>query len=325
MGMMNRTTRLAPSPTGALHLGNARTFLINWLIARRRGWRIVFRMEDLDTPRTQPMANHQAIDDLHWLGVDWDSRQEDQSARTEIYAAALQQLIDDGWAYPCVCTRKEIERAASAPAAEDPSSGAYPGTCRGRFTGAEQAEDLTERQVAWRMRVEGPAVCFDDAVAGNQCWALDETCGDVVVARRSGLAAYQLAVTVDDDAAGVTDIVRGDDLLESAAIQLRVRERLGLPTDVTHWHLPLMIGPDGRKLAKRHGDTRLRHYIDSGVRCERLLGFLAHSAGVLDRLCEISLTELLDEFDIGHLSRDPFTFTAAHDDYLLTGDFPRTT
>ena len=308
-------TRLAPSPTGALHLGNARTFVVNWLLARQRGWRVLMRVEDLDGPRTKKGAAEQALDELRWLALDWAEPPVYQSARHDAYAAALRQLIDAGWAYPCTCSRKDVQLAAGAPHAED-ATGAYPGTCRGRYESAEAATTATGRPVAWRLRVPDEPVAFTDEFAGPQTHDLRASCGDFVIHRNEGLAGYQLAVVVDDADAGVDAIVRGDDLLESAARQIHLRRLLGLAGEVGYWHLPLVVGEDGRRLAKRHGDTRLSHYRAAGCPPQRILGLLGYWSGLLDRRREADLPELLARFDIGRLSAAPIVFTRDDSDFL---------
>jgi len=309
-------TRLAPSPTGALHLGNARTFLLNALLARRQGWRVLMRVEDLDGPRVKAGAARQALDDLAWLGLAWEQPVLYQSTRADAYRAAVRQLIDAGRAYPCVCSRSDIERAASAPHAED-GAAAYPGTCRGRFASAEQARQRTGREPAWRFRVGDEPVTVFDACCETHTFDLRRVGGDFVIQKRDGVAAYQLAVVVDDAAAGVDAIVRGDDLLDSAARQIVLRRALGLRPEPTYWHLPLVIGPDGRRLAKRHGDTRLAFYRRRGVPAERVLGLLGTWSGLLPARRPATLDELQERFDLARLPREPVTFTRDDDAFLL--------
>ncbi|MHC4821551.1 MAG: tRNA glutamyl-Q(34) synthetase GluQRS, partial [Planctomycetota bacterium] len=271
-------TRLAPSPTGALHLGNARTFLLNWRWARARGAGLVMRMEDLDGPRVKPGAAERGLEDLAWLGIDWDGEVLMQSTRSGAHAEALDRLRDRGLVYPCTCTRREIDEARSAPHGEE-SVPAYPGTCRDRFADETEAREESGRDPAWRFRVpEERIVNFEDVVRGPVSLrpALDS--GDFVVARRSGEAAYQLAVVVDDAFQGVTDVVRGDDLVPSTALQILIGEALDLPVPRYH-HLPLVAGEDGRRLAKRHGDTRIAHYREEGVPARRVIGLLADWSG----------------------------------------------
>lgn len=297
-------TRLAPSPTGALHLGNARTFLINWLLARQNGWKILLRIEDLDGPRIKPDAAQQAIDDLNWLGIDWDQGPVYQSTRTDDYTAAVQKLLATGHAYPCICSRKEVETAASAPHAED-GSARYPGTCRGRFATVEAARKFTGKAPAIRFQVPDEKMEWTDQFAGPQSHDL-AALGDFVIAKADGTPAYQLATTVDDAAAGVTHIVRGDDLLDSTPRQILLHRALQLPTPLPHYfHLPLVVGPDGRRLAKRHGDTRLATYRNAGLPVQRILSMLAGWCGVATTEPIANLNQLIDRFELKGISHQP--------------------
>lgn len=309
-----RTTRLAPSPTGALHLGNARTFLINWLLAKQKGWRIVLRIEDLDGPRIKGGADRGLIDDLQWLGLDWDKGPIYQSARMEHYADAIDSLAKSGNVYPCVCTRKEIEASASAPHPED-GSAVYPGTCRDRFASVEAARAATGRAPALRFRVPLARIGFEDAIRGRVEYDM-AALGDFVIAKGDGTPAYQLAVVVDDAAMGITDIVRGDDLLDSTPRQVLIYNALGWAARIpSYWHLPLVIGLDGRRLAKRHGDTRLAYYREQGVSADRLLALLARWCGI-ESAGAITARELIDRFDLRDLPRSPITFTDDDDRWL---------
>ncbi|MDP6633640.1 MAG: glutamate--tRNA ligase family protein [Phycisphaerae bacterium] len=294
--LSTRTTRLAPSPTGALHLGNARTFLVNYLLARRRNWRILMRMEDLDSPRVKPWAAQQAIDDLQWLGITWDTTVARQSDRGAAYRDALDELVRSGDAYPCVCSRKDIQQASAAPHRDDHIT-AYPGLCRGKYESASQAEELTGRPAAWRVRVDTKPVVF----------------------RNEGMAGYQLAVVVDDAQQGVDVIVRGDDLLDSAARQIHLRRLLKLGPEPEYWHVPLVTGPDGRRLAKRHGDTRLSHYRQMGVSPRRILGLLAFMCGLSDQFGEMDMPELMEIFDLSKLPANPVIFDDACESFLTDG------
>ena len=309
-------TRLAPSPTGVLHLGNARTFLANYLLARQRGWRVLMRIEDLDGPRVKAGAAEQALDELAWLGLTWDEPVVYQSARALIYESALAQLMDIGAAYPCICSRKDVELAGGAPH-DDDHVRVYPNTCRGRFDSPDEAAGESGRPVAWRVHVPAEPVTVADEFAGEQSFDLAHTCGDFVVFRNEGLASYQLAVVVDDADAGVDAIVRGDDLLESAARQIHLRRLLGLGNEVAYWHLPLVVGADGRRLAKRHGDTRMAHYRQAGVTTERVLGLLGYYCGALDKPRETDIEELIERFDLARLPRRPVVFTADDDKFLM--------
>lgn len=308
-------TRLAPSPTGALHLGNARTFLVNWAIARRRGWRIVLRIEDLDTPRVKPGVIELTIDLLRWLGIDWDEGPHVQSADLSPYRGAMEALARQQLTYACDLTRTQIEAAASAPQ-EGSHELVFPATLRP----AIMPPAFQDNASSWRFATPDTEVSFTDAFAGEQCWRPAQTIGDFVVwtrrdADKPGQPSYQLAVVVDDARQGVTQVVRGDDLLESAARQLLLYQALGLSPKPTYTHLPLIKGPDGRRLAKRHGDTRLDIYRARAVTPERVVGLIAHWCGL--PLREMSATEFRDALDLRTMSREPTTFLPEHDAWLL--------
>jgi glutamyl-tRNA synthetase len=303
-GLVAPTGRLAPSPTGALHLGNARTFLLAWLSARSRGGRVLLRIEDIDGPRVKPEATAAAIEDLRWLGLDWDGEVVVQSQRLPLYAAAAERLVELGLAYPCVCTRKEVEDAASAPHEGPGGDGPiYPGTCRGKWRTREEATAATGRDAALRFRVDVAAVPFTDRFAGVQRGAI---AGDFVVQKRDGGPAYQLAVVVDDAAQAVTEVVRADDLLPSTPRQLLLYAALALRAP--EWvHVPLVVGRDGLRLAKRHGDTSLRHLRERGVSAGALVGHLAFLCGLRPRGTRCAARELLAGFDLNKLPARPVT------------------
>ena len=293
--------RLAPSPTGALHLGNARTFLLAWLSARSRGGSVLLRIEDIDGPRVKPEATAQTIEDLRWLGLDWDGEAVVQSARLDRYRAAADRLLARGVAYPCVCTRSEIEEAASAPHEAGDDGPVYPGTCRGRFADLVAARAATGREPALRFRVDVDAVPFDDGFCGPQAGRVR---GDFVVQKRDGGPAYQLAVVFDDAAQGVSEVLRADDLLPSTPRQLLLYAALGLQAP-GFVHVPLVVGGDGKRLAKRHGDTSLRAFRQAGVSAARLVGYLAHLCGLRPRGVECTPRELIADFDLRVLSSGP--------------------
>ncbi|MFG0286420.1 MAG: tRNA glutamyl-Q(34) synthetase GluQRS [Phycisphaerales bacterium JB039] len=306
-------TRLAPSPTGALHLGNCRTFLANWLLARQRGWRIVLRIEDLDGPRIKPWATAAAIDALAWLGLDWDDGPLTQSEDLAPYIEAMRRLGAAGLAYPCDLTRSEIEAAASAPQ-EGTGEIRFPPELRP----APGMAVFDALDCNWRFRTPDEAVVIDDGFAGRVALHPLATIGDFVIWTRRGAPAYQLAVVVDDARQGVTQVVRGDDLLDSAGRQRLLLRALEL-TEPAWTHLPLVVGPDGRRLAKRHGDTRLDRYREAGVGVERVLGLLGWWLGAIERRRACRLDELLERFDLDRVSPDPVRFSSEDDAWLLGG------
>jgi glutamyl-tRNA synthetase len=308
-------TRLAPSPTGALHLGNARTFLVNWALARQRGWEIVLRVEDLDGPRVKPEAAAEAIDILAWLGLDWDEGPSYQRHDLAPYQAALERLAAQGDVYPCRCTRREIEAASLAAPHGDEHELRYPGTCRPAERIAFAPAALQDAGSAWRLRVPDGVTTFDDAFAGRHEHDIQQATGDFLVATKEGLPSYQLAVVVDDARQHVDHIVRGDDLLASTHRQRLLQQRLGLKPPSEYFHLPLVVGPDGRRLAKRHGDSRISHYRAQGVGAERIIGLLVDWCGLGPRR-EMAAAEFADKFVLDRLPREPVTFTAADDAWL---------
>ena len=374
--------RLAPSPTGALHLGNVRTFMIAWLRARSQGGKVIFRMEDLDHPKDKPGAAAQAVEDLRWLGFDWDEEYV-QSERKDIYRAALEALregpktedgrretegleTEDGrrgcLVYPCVCSRRDVEAAQSAPHAGEQLH--YPGTCRGRFASWAEAQAFLDeascssrssnssdsriarvssatRTPCWRFAVApNTVVAFDDAFAGHYEQNVSETLGDFPLARDEFGAGYTLACTVDDLLMGVTEVVRGDDLLPATPAQILLANALApflhsrisplphfptsplphfptspfphFPTSpfphfpISYCHVPLVVGRDGKRLAKRHGDTRVAAYRAEGKRPEEILGFLAASCGWAAKGERVSLRDLVPRFDLGTIPHEPF-------------------
>ena len=295
-------TRLAPSPTGALHVGNARTFLLTWLHVRASGGSVVLRNDDLDGPRVKKGRDADATFDLRWLGLDWDEGEPvlRQSERAAVYDAACAKLVAAGLAYPCVCTRSEIETAASAP--HGPEGPAYPGTCRGRFADEAAARASSGRPAALRFVTPPGEVAFDDLFAGPQRFDPAAETGDFVIRKANGTAGYQLATVVDDAASGVDLVIRGDDLLPSSARQILLQRALGLPS-VAYLHLPLVVGEDGLRLAKRHGDTTLRTLREAGWDAEALVGRLAASAGLAAEGERVSASQLLPRYDLAKVPR----------------------
>jgi glutamyl-tRNA synthetase len=293
--------RYAPSPSGPLHLGNLRTALLAWLQARLAGQPFILRMEDLDLPRIKAGSGEQILKELRWLGLDWDqgpgcggpAAPYEQSARTPFYQQAFEQLLEQDLIYPCYCSRKDIQHAASAPHAHEYGS-IYPGTCRDPEQRAEMKQRHPDKTAAWRYRVPTRTIEFEDRIIGSVSQSLDREVGDFVIKRADGLFAYQLAVVVDDGMMGITDVVRGADLLDSSARQIELFEALGYPVP-TFWHVPLMMDSSGARLSKRDGSDSLEVWRQQGKNAAALIGYLAFSVGLLDVEQPISAQALLQK------------------------------
>jgi glutamyl-tRNA synthetase len=288
--------RFAPSPTGRLHLGNLRSALLGWLSVRARGGRFLLRIEDLDEARCRPEAVDGLFRDLEALGLDWDGPVLKQSARGEVYREALEQLRREGRVYPCTCSRAEVARAASAPHVGEDGP-VYPGTCR---AGATMKPG---RAAALRFLVPEGVVRFCDALRGPVEQDVARAVGDFVVQRSDGVASYQLAVVVDDAASGVTEVLRGDDLLTSTPRQLLLLDALQLPAPA-YTHVPLVVQPDGKRLAKRDGATTAAGLLARGVSGPAIVGLLAAWSGLGDGQ-PITPRELLPGFSLAQVRRTP--------------------
>lgn len=290
--------RFAPSPSGRMHLGNVFASLVAWLSVRSASGKIVLRIEDLD-PRTQHGPwTELLIDDLRWLGLEWDRGPVRQSDRVELYHAAIENLREQGLLYPCFCTRAELH-AASAPHASD-GTPIYAGTCRG-LSAQEVAERSRRRPAALRLRVPAEndrdgTISFVDRVFGPQSEVLERECGDFLVRRSDGIYAYQLAVVVDDADMGVTEVVRGCDLLDSVPRQMYLQDLLGLPHPA-YSHVPLLVDADGRRLSKRDRDLDMEGLRDRFGSSERLLGWLAGMTGLAPDTSPRSAFQLAEIFD----------------------------
>jgi glutamyl-tRNA synthetase len=291
--------RYAPSPTGTLHLGNLRTALLAWLFARSAGSAFLMRIEDLDAGRVRPGLAEAQLADLAALGIDWDPPVVTQSERLDAYAEAIARLDAEGALYPCYCTRREIREAASAPHGPFPE-GAYPGTCR-ELTAGERAErEAAGRAPALRLRAGGERAAFADRLLGPVEAAVD----DVVVRRNDGAPAYNLAVVVDDAAQGVEEVVRGADLAETTPRQIVLARRLALPVPA-YAHVPLMLSPDGARLAKRHGAVTLADRLARGQTPGEVRGELAASVGLAEPGENPGMEQLLARFDPAALPAEP--------------------
>jgi len=301
--------RYAPSPTGPIHVGNARTALAAWLSVRSRGGTFLWRLEDIDTPRVVPgMAEAQQAD-LAWLGLDWDEGPYVQSQRTAFYEEALDRLAAAGRLFPCKRSRKDLQALASAP--HGPETGApYPAAFRPQHLAPDWYEELRAAAhpgAAIRFRVDDRPVEWTDRVYGPRVERVDLTVGDFVLKRRDGLYAYQLAVVVDDLAMGVDDVVRGADLLDSTARQIQLLEALG-GTRPAYAHVPLVVSPEGEKLSKRDRGLALAALRAEGVTPEALTGRLAWSLGLLDRPEPCRPADLIPFFAWEQIRRDEVRF-----------------
>lgn len=289
--------RFAPTPSGRMHLGNVFAALIAWLSVRSQGGEMVLRMEDLDTLRTSDAYARLLRQDLAWLGLDYDRETPPQSTRSETYDRYFDRLMEMGLLYPCYCTRSQLH-SVNAPHLSD-GTYVYPGTCRNL---TPQARRAMNRAPAWRVVVPDRLWSLDDRVQGRYELNLAKDCGDMVVRRADGVYVYQLAVTVDDGEAGVTEVVRGMDLLSSTPRQMYLQELFGFPHP-QYAHVPMLLAPDGRRLSKRDRDLDLGE-LQKRFSPEAIIGLLAHAAGLIDRPAPISAAELAKEFQWSNLRGD---------------------
>lgn len=295
--------RFAPSPTGPLHLGNLRTAMLAWLFARSSGSRFIVRIEDLDPRVSVAEVAGGQLDDLTAIGLDWDGEVVRQSNRFDRYHALMAQLVDRDLVYPCYCTRREIREAASAPHGPQPE-GAYPGTCRDLDSFGRSERERQGRPAALRLRSGAAEVVFDDRLCGRVEGIVD----DFVIRRNDGVPAYNLAVVVDDSDQGVGEVVRGDDLLLTTPRQIHLAHLLGLTVPV-YAHVPLVLGPDGERLAKSDGAVTLADRLALGEQPGEVRILLAESLGLGHPSERVSMNDLLDRFDPDALPRTPWVFS----------------
>ena len=316
---MSVVSRLAPSPTGLLHIGHARTFLLAWWSARSQGGRIVLRHEDLDTERSSLEHADACARDLEWLGLDWDGPVSHQSARVEIFREAASSLVAEGKAYPCVCTRAEVKAAIAAPHA--PQAGAtYPGTCVGRFSSLDQARRESGREPALRLRCpEGP-IEISDGLRGLVRLDPFNDFGDFPITSRDGHAAYHLAVALDDAHQGISEVFRADDLLSSCGPQALLQAALGLPRP--SWtHVPLVLNQSGERLAKRSDGLSISAMRAAGVEACQLVRWLSHSCGLGD-LGALTPAEALPQYALSKVPLRPCVLPSDLVERLTLGDMP---
>lgn len=295
--------RFAPTPSGRMHLGNVFAALLAWLSVRSRDGEMVLRMEDLDTQRTSPEYAQILRQDLLWLGLGWDREMLPQSQRSRVYDEYFQKLEELGLLYPCYCTRSQLH-GVNAPHLSD-GTYVYPGTCRNLTQEQRKAFD---RAPAWRVVVPDRVWQFTDLVQGAYSLNLATDCGDMVMRRADGVYVYQLAVTVDDGEAGVTEVVRGMDLLSSAPRQMYLQELWGFPHP-EYAHVPMLLAPDGRRLSKRDRDLDLGQ-LQKIYSPQQVLGQLAYSAGLLDMPEAVSAQELATVFSWDKVKKEDICLSA---------------
>ena len=306
---MQSRTRLAPSPTGSLHLGNAFAFLINWAYARKQDMEILLRIEDIDGPRKKPDASKECIEVLQWLGLDWDGEIHHQSSGFVRMNNELQKLIQTSSAYHCTLTRKEIEQSLSAPHATE--SRQKP--CYRPSDIPKHNCDIPTGNHNWRFVSQQDKVTINDRLHGEVQFENDT---DFVIWTKENIPSYQFAVVCDDHFQQITDVVRGNDLLQSASWQEQIYESLGW--EKPNWiHLPLITGSDGKRLAKRHGDTRIASLIGANVKKERIIGLISTWAGVTNKLKECSLQDFMDGFTLQRIPNSNIIFSDEEQSWLL--------
>lgn len=300
---MVMTGRFAPTPSGRLHPGNILCAMLAWLSARSQGGRFLLRIEDVDIPRCPRRLALQAIEDLMWLGFDWDEEPLYQSERTSVYQRYTTVLDEKGLLYPCFCTRAQLLSLA-APNAGDTQI-VYSGACR-LLSAEKRAALARQRQPSLRVRVPDETVCFTDGLFGIQTENLAHECGDFIIRRSDGLFGYQLAVVVDDALSGVTEVVRGRDILSATPRQIFLLRELGFPVP-DYIHIPLLTDAHGRRLAKRDKDLDL-DALRARYTPESIIGALAASAGLLPRPQPVSLHQLASAFSWKQVARDDGKF-----------------
>jgi glutamyl-tRNA synthetase len=294
------TGRFAPSPTGELHLGSLRTAAVAWLTARAAGGRFLMRVEDLDRGRSRPEHEARQLADLRAIGLDWDGEVVRQSERFDRYHAAIERLASEGLVYECYCTRREIrEEIEAAPSAPHLPPDAYPGTCRDLSPGRVAELRAEGRRPALRLRSDGRHIDFTDRLAGPAGGGVD----DFVLRRNDGTPAYNVAVVVDDAEQGVTQVVRGDDLLSSTPRQITLQRLLGYDTP-DYLHVPLVLNVAGQRLAKRDGAVTLAALAKGGVPVENVVAWIARSLELADDGERPTLDQLVERFEPDAIPRE---------------------
>ncbi|WP_199623449.1 tRNA glutamyl-Q(34) synthetase GluQRS [Paenibacillus alkalitolerans] len=316
--------RFAPTPSGLMHIGNLCTALLAWLQVRKAGGRFVLRMEDIDKPRSRPELTKQIIDDLRWFGIDWDEGPDvggpfgpyTQSEREELYQDALKKLLLEGWLYPCYCSRADLMSIASAPHGLESEGPVYPGTCR-QLTETERMQKEAVKKPSLRFAMPDKPITFEDGIAGVK-QIPPGAGGDFVVRRADGIIGYQLAVVVDDAAMGITDVLRGWDLLDSTPRQLLLYEALQLQAP-RFAHVPLLYGPDGERLSKRHGSLAAASIRSKGIAPQRIVGRIGWLLSLIDSPEPMNPSDLIREFSLTKIQKHPIHLNE-EDMKALTGE-----
>lgn len=309
-----RRGRFAPTPSGDMHLGNAKIALLSWLQIRAAGGQFILRIEDIDIQRSRPEITERIITDLKWLRLDWDEGPEIggvygpywQSERLELYHEALANLQAKHHLYPCYCSRAELLAVAGAPHGLASEGTAYAGTCR-FLSEAERIEKAKSKTPSLRFALGEDATSFEDGIFGPQSFPPGSG-GDFIVRRADGMYSYQLAVTIDDALMGITDVLRGADLLDSTPRQLQLYQALELPPP-TFAHAPLLLGEDGHRLAKRHGDLSISALRTAGARPEAIIGWIAYICGIISKPEPVQASDLVSSFSLHSIKHQPFILT----------------
>ena len=305
--------RFAPTPSGRMHLGNVFSALMAWASAHSQNGSFILRIEDLDVRAHNPQYTSYLLDDLQWLGLTWDKGPFYQSKRTELYQEALVRLQQQGLLYPCFCSRADLH-AAQAPHASD-GTYVYTGICRN--LSPDEREELSKHKIpATRLRVPNKTYTFKDWVYGPIAQNLAESCGDFIVQRADGVFAYQLAVVIDDADMGITEVVRGSDLLSSTPRQLYLQDVLGL-SHPQYAHLPLLVAPDGKRLSKRNRDLDLGTLRNQGKTPEEILGFLAYCVGLAEIEEPLSAVQIASRFSWDTLQTHRENVVVEHFSHVL--------
>jgi glutamyl-tRNA synthetase len=317
-------TRIAPAPSGSIHVGNARTALYNWLYARQHGGSFILRIEDTDKERATDEAYAAVIEDLRWLGLDWDEGPEAggdfgpyrQSERMDRYRSVCDGLVAGGHAYRCYCTAEELDRRRKAAQAERRTPG-YDGHCRDLTNDERRSLEAEGRAWAVRFKVpHGRVITFDDAVRGPISTAAGQI-ADFVIQRSDGSPTYMLAAALDDVLMDVTYVIRGEDLIAATPRQILIREALGVAETPVFAHLPLLVSADGKPLSKRWGDVAVRAYRDMGFLPEAMVNYLALLGWSYDdRTSIFSVDDLVEKFSLARVARNPAAFDVAKLEWL---------